>query len=214
MPTRTEWTGTASELLGALAQLTGGRARRQGELAGPIARGRWRVACAGRRPSCARSASTLASSARAGRGRSASPPRHSFTPEPETATVHMVRTVRQSAVTQSGQITTATPSRDRPLRRDKNKPTRLSKGLIACSSGMCRCFSARRSRISSDLPTVKSASASLRGDCRRSRRKSHRGNADSGRAGSHDALRLRACRGSSAAIEVAGHPIFSPCHPS
>jgi hypothetical protein len=88
----------------------------------------------------------------------------------------MVRTVRQSAVTQSGQITTAARA-DRPLRRDKNKPTRLSKGLIACYSGMCRCFSARRSRISSDLPTVKSASASLRGDCRRSRRKSHRGNA-------------------------------------
>jgi hypothetical protein len=90
----------------------------------------------------------------------------------------MVRIVRQSAVTQSSVRPNHDGRRaDRPLRRDKNKPTRLSKGLIACSSGMCRSFSARRSRISSDLPTVKSASASLRGDCRRSRRKSHRGNA-------------------------------------
>ena len=35
---------------------------------GPIARGRWRGGCAGRRPSCARSASRSASSARDGRG--------------------------------------------------------------------------------------------------------------------------------------------------
>lgn len=34
----------------------------------PIALGRWRAACAGRRPSCARSASTSASSAEVGRG--------------------------------------------------------------------------------------------------------------------------------------------------
>ena len=49
---------------------------------GPIALGRWRAGCAGRRPSCARSASRSASSARAGRGpgRSASP-----RPEPPAA---------------------------------------------------------------------------------------------------------------------------------
>ena len=67
MATRTEWTGTASELLGALAEMAGERS--QSRRRGPIALGRWRAGCAGRRHSCARSASTSASSAKAGRGR-------------------------------------------------------------------------------------------------------------------------------------------------
>jgi hypothetical protein len=67
MTTRTEWTGTASELLGALAEMAGERVAKGRP--GPRAHGRWRAGCAGRRPSCARSASTSASSAKAGRGR-------------------------------------------------------------------------------------------------------------------------------------------------
>ena len=68
---------------------------------GRIARGRWRAGCAGRRPSCARSASRSASSARAGRG-----PAPSASPPPRT-------TPRQK-----------TPGRNRPHRPHRPRPCR------------------------------------------------------------------------------------------
>ena len=73
---------------------------------GRTALGRCRAGCAGRRPSCARSASRSASSARAGRGpaRSASP-RSSLLRARKAggATVRTVRIVRAHAEIQSGQ---------------------------------------------------------------------------------------------------------------
>jgi hypothetical protein len=66
MLARTEWTGTASDLLGALAEVAGERSPKR--RLGPIAPGRWRAGCAEPLPSCAKSASTSASSAKVGRG--------------------------------------------------------------------------------------------------------------------------------------------------
>ncbi len=74
MATRTEWTGTASELLGALAEMAGERISKSKTW--PDNPRQWRAGYGGLRPSCARSASTSASSAKGGHGRgsSASPP--------------------------------------------------------------------------------------------------------------------------------------------
>jgi hypothetical protein len=55
MATRTVWTGTASDLLGALAEAAGERVVKSKTW--PDSPRRWQVGCAGRRPSCARSAS-------------------------------------------------------------------------------------------------------------------------------------------------------------
>jgi hypothetical protein len=51
---RTMWTGTASNLLGALAEVVGDGAAKS--KTGRMALGRWRAGCDGRQPSCARSA--------------------------------------------------------------------------------------------------------------------------------------------------------------
>jgi hypothetical protein len=75
MAARTEWTGTASELLGALAEQARASAWRRPR-PGRTVPVPWRAGCAGRRPSSARSAWRSVSSGRAtrGPGSSGSPP--------------------------------------------------------------------------------------------------------------------------------------------
>jgi hypothetical protein len=66
MTTRTVWTGTASDLLGALAEAVGERVAKS-KAWGPTALGRWRAGCEPQ-PFCARSASRSASAGRDGHG--------------------------------------------------------------------------------------------------------------------------------------------------
>ena len=101
---------------------------------GRIALGRWRAGCAGRRPSCARSASRSASSARAGRG-----PASSTSPPPRAMP-------RQK-----------TPGRNRPHRPHRPRPCRnpirptASRHRPCGRSPMMRTVSGRR-RAASDRP--------------------------------------------------------------
>ncbi len=130
MATRTEWTGTASELLGALAEWRASALPRPRP--GRIALGRWRAGCAGRRPSCARSASRSASTARAGRG-----PGSSASPPPATS----------RARNRTGRDRPHRPHR--PRRLPKSNPAKASRHPICGRSAMMRTVRP------SQLPTVR-----------------------------------------------------------